>query len=48
MQEVYIKGYLFPRQSLFGQAEIMIVNKYMQGVKQTSSQTALVVMQTHE
>ena len=30
-QERYAKGYLFSRQSLFRQAEIMIINKYMQG-----------------
>ena len=36
------------RQSLFGQPDIMIINKYMQwfnnGMKHTSSQTALAVM----
>ena len=33
MHELCVKGYLFSRQSLFGQAEIVIINKYMQGVK---------------
>ena len=41
MQEGYAREYLFFRQSLLRQAEIMIINKYMQGLNNGAKQRVL-------